>query len=429
MATLRWKGGARKTAQVRSGTITGYDATSTYKITIGVRVISTVGTGGTANTTAVALVALLNASTLQEFAEITWTAPGAGVITGTSDTAGKAFTFTLTVTGGAGTISAAANSTVNTGPNDLSSAENYDTGALPVNGDTLEFVDTDWDVLWNLDALTGVTLAALRIRRSFTGTNTNRHGWIGLPEINIDDTSLPYPEYRPRKMAVNATIVDIGHGPGNGSGRCYLDLQAAQSAVTVAFAAAPPSDTINQEAVQLLGTHAANTLDVKAGTVGVATQSGEVSTFLTIQTFGDASLRMGSGVTWTTLTHNSTGQCRVNSAGATLTLGLDAGDNGTVLCEGSGGITATCKINSGLLDYRSSGTIADLVVCSLGTADFALNEDGCTVSAIEVQIGGGFNDPNKKTTRTAGIDYRECGRHQCRINTGAHYRETQGAFA
>ena len=62
MATQIWFGVATAAAQISTVTIGTYDATTTYKVTIGGQTISTVGTGGTNATTATALKNLLIAS-------------------------------------------------------------------------------------------------------------------------------------------------------------------------------------------------------------------------------------------------------------------------------------------------------------------------------------------------------------------------------
>ena len=70
MATMRWKGAAQAVAQVTTVAITAYDATTTYKLTINGKTVST-SAAGSANATAAALVTAWNASTDPELAEVT----------------------------------------------------------------------------------------------------------------------------------------------------------------------------------------------------------------------------------------------------------------------------------------------------------------------------------------------------------------------
>ncbi len=164
---------AAAVAQVRQAEITAYDAATTYSVTINGKTISTLGTGGTVSTTATALVALLNAATAPpEFLEVSWST-NAGIVIGTMDTDGKPFDCTSDASGGTGTMDAFADTTANSGPNVLIAANvkdvSDDSRALPGAADTLTLESLAVDLLYALDALSGVTLAALNIEASFTG--------------------------------------------------------------------------------------------------------------------------------------------------------------------------------------------------------------------------------------------------------------------
>src|SRR5437870_1231320 len=105
MATNRFTGGASAIAQVSTVTITADDVTTTYKLTINGKVISTLGTGVSTTATAAALAAAWAASTAGEALEVVATSSVAVVtLTGKSD--GTPFTVTSSVSGGAGTIGA-----------------------------------------------------------------------------------------------------------------------------------------------------------------------------------------------------------------------------------------------------------------------------------------------------------------------------------
>ncbi|HXE43069.1 MAG TPA: hypothetical protein VN516_08595, partial [Candidatus Baltobacteraceae bacterium] len=140
MATQNWLGIATAVSQVTTVTIGTYDATTTYKVTIGGQTISTLGTGGTNATTATALKNLLAASTHPYFAAVTWTVNSA-VITGTATTAGVPFVLTTAVSSGTGTISNST-TTASSGPNDWSTALNWDSGTVPAAGDNVYIKNT-----------------------------------------------------------------------------------------------------------------------------------------------------------------------------------------------------------------------------------------------------------------------------------------------
>jgi len=212
MATCRWRGDAAAVAQVDTYVVTTYDVTTTWKITINGKVISQVGTGGTATTTATALLALLQASTVPpEFAEITWTSNGA-TITATSAVAGRPFTISATVSGGTGSW-VHTSVTTSSGPNDVNVAANWTTAATPANGDDL-VVDAGSDLLYNLGALSAIALTSLTVAQKFTGK-------IGLPPINSTNSApgQSYFEYRATYFAIQTSTLTIGKGDGGGMPR------------------------------------------------------------------------------------------------------------------------------------------------------------------------------------------------------------------
>ncbi len=131
MAVNVWNGHAQPVAQVVTITISGYHASTTYSITINSKTVSVAGTTDTAGT-ASALQVALAASTIPEFAEVTWTYPGSGaVVTGTAATPGVPFTATSSVSGGSGTIGAVTTTTANSGPNVYSATANWSLGYVP----------------------------------------------------------------------------------------------------------------------------------------------------------------------------------------------------------------------------------------------------------------------------------------------------------
>lgn len=125
----RVKGDAKKVAQVQTITIGTFDAATTYTVTSGTgKTYSVLGTTDAA-TTASNLKTALAAATDGDLTEITFTV-ATNVVTCTAKTAGIPFTLTVSVSGGAGTISTAV-TTANSGPSDLSLANNYDPSGLP----------------------------------------------------------------------------------------------------------------------------------------------------------------------------------------------------------------------------------------------------------------------------------------------------------
>src|SRR5262245_47220947 len=114
MATRRWRGDAPKTAQVNTVTVGGTAANGqVYSVTINAKLVAYTANGSdTNNTIAAALKALLAASVIPEFAEVTWTV-ATNVITGTAKTAGRPFVNTSAATGTGTLVTATA--TANSG--------------------------------------------------------------------------------------------------------------------------------------------------------------------------------------------------------------------------------------------------------------------------------------------------------------------------
>lgn len=304
MADNYFIGAAPAVAQVVTIAITGYDAATTYRITVGGKIISVVGSGGSTSTVATALAAAWNASTHPYCTGITASANTA-TVTLTADTAGVPFVVTSSVSGGGGTIGAATTATASAGPNDWSTAANWSTGSVPVNGDSVWIRNTSVPILWGL-AQSGVTPALLAIEHSFTGT-------LGLPyqkfttALGTYDTSVP--EYRATYLAIGAAEVVIGENLGSaqqstGSGLVKVDLGSTNAAVKV-YRTGSSNDSL-AAAVRLKLNHASATLKVYGGQVGVCWESpadtGELSA---IEVYGGsdgaAEVYVGDGVTLATL--------------------------------------------------------------------------------------------------------------------------------
>ena len=390
MGSLRFVGRQLSTKQVTTITLTAYDVATTYKVTIGQKVVSTLGTGGTTAATATALYNLLTASTEPEFQEITWTNPSGSVIVGTAVTAGTPFTATATVSGGTGTLSQTA-TTANQSPNDFNDAVNYDTGSLPVNGDDLFIDESAVDILWNLGSLSGVTLTSLNIAMSFTGT-------IGLPEAN----AAGYREYRPQYMAIGATTINIGIGTGSGFSRCRLNQGSVQTTLNIFNTGA--ADDSPRECVEWKGTHASNVVNIYGGSLGVAIYGGEAATIATLRLaegLGNTIVRCGATVTLAAITQEA-GELKINTAvsGTINQLG------GSLFVVGAGTI-ATANI-AGTVSHNGTGTITTVALRPGGSLDLGLDARAITVTNCTMYAGSALADPAARGTYTNGIILSNC---------------------
>lgn len=300
MATLYWIGQAAAVAQVATVQVTGYDASTTYALTINGVSVSTVGVTD-ADGTADALADAWNDSTDAYFTGIT-ASVSTDTVTLTADVAGVPFTVTSSDTGGSGTIAAVSVGTAATGPNHWSNAANWSTGAAPVNGDDV-IIASGPNIAYGL-AQSGVGLDSLTVLKSYTGR-------IGLNPVAFATssdgatTTSGKAEYRDIYLAIHADTVDLGvatFGTPAGSGRININTGSTAAVVTVHDTA---SAVVNgQAAVNVLCASSSSDVIVRrassSGGVGVAALvPGETATIRALDVSADGTPRVacGSGTT------------------------------------------------------------------------------------------------------------------------------------
>jgi len=300
----------------------------------------------------------------------------------------------------------AATVTASAGPNDVSVASNWSTASLPASGDTL-ILDgsiSSSSLLYGLSSLSSITLANLNIYGTFTGT-------VGLPDRN----TLGYYEYRQKFLQIGASSVSIGANGGNGSGRIRLNLGTVQTAISC-YSTANSLDT-GLPALQILATNSANTLYAYQGTIGLAFQAGQTSTFATVNInyasnpATDVNLFGGAGLTLTTL-NMFAGNATLQAGATTITA-----NNGICFVLGSGSVT-TATLDGGTLEWYSSGTITNLNIGPSGTADFSLDSRPKTVTNCTLFKGCTLTDPNKVVTFTNGISLNQCRFGEVTVDLG-----------
>lgn len=421
MAAPRWNPTAGNVADIWTCSITAYDAATTYALTVNNKSVSKIA-AGSANATAAALVAAWNAASYGEMREATATNPGApsANITLTMDTPGVPLIFTLTATGGTGTVSALTNTQVATGLNWWNNAANWTTGSIPTNGDTA-WVDgtSSIPILYGL-AQSGVTLAALNVAAAFTTTGGQSFGQIGLPDTNSNGT--PYQEYRPLYLSIGATVQSIGYGPGQGSSLIRINNGSVQTALTIWNSQTQQTNNTNLEAVQWKGTHASNVVKIVKGSLGIAAYGGDLATILTL-TVGyvtsptsDSAVRGGAGLTLGTM-NMSGGTVQLN-AGLT-TVAKDGG----ALTINSGSVTTWTDQDSGAAGtgsstYNGAGTIGTLTLSGATTFSLAEDPNTVTISAMNMYAGSALADPNGVGVYSTGIALKQCRVGDVTIDVG-----------
>ncbi len=308
MGSKYWVGGAVAVAQVSTVQVTAYDATTTYKITVGgtngaPSVILSAIAAGSVNATATALAAAWNASTHPYCTGVTALAT-TDTVSFTADTAGVPFVISKSVSGGTGTLGSVTAVTASSGPNDWSTAANWSDGAIPANSDYVYCRNSSIPVLWGL-AQSGVTPSLLAIERSFIAQlGLNRRQFA----TSATGSNANYPEYRDTYLAIGAAVVRIGEGYGsnaNGSSLVKIDLGSTNAAISVIS-----TGTADDQgpAFYLRANHASATCKIYSGKVAIDWEvPGETGQLAEIDVYnGGASatgaIFVGDGVTLAT--HN-----------------------------------------------------------------------------------------------------------------------------
>jgi hypothetical protein len=255
-----------------------------------------------------------------------------------------------------------------------------------VSGDTVWIENSSQSITSGL-AQSAVHLAALNIGQSYTGSLGSATAFL---QIGV----------------TGAGTVNIGYatpaGSSAGSGRIKLNLGTTTAAITVSNSASSATDT-GYTPIQLKNVQASSTLNVLKGIVGVAVGRGEVSTLGTVYSqyttsqSSDATVVLGSGVTWTTL-NQSGGTVTINSAGTTInqyggTLYVQGGGAYTTITQTGGtqwlydtGAITTLTVDGGTCYGNKTGTITTLA-CKSGTVDLTKGITARTVTTPQIWKG------------------------------------------
>lgn len=385
MATVRWTGKSVAVAQVEDGSITAYDAATTYKITINGVEVSVIA-AGSANQTAADLVTAATASTHPYFTNVTWTNPSAANITATAGTAGVPFDATLSATGGTGTVSNFSTTTASSGPNHWDDANNWDGGTLPGAADDVVIENSDSNIIFGLDTITAA-LNSVIIRKSFTGR-------IGLDSFRFSLggtlTDGDAVEYREDYLKIDVATIEIGQqvGPGTpaGSGRIKIDNIKAGSSIMTVFDTASGAVESFQPAIRYKAANAGADVTVLSAPAGVGIGKefvGETSTVgdVTLRTEDSADkVYIGSGVTWTNYTQFG-GTAVIDSAGTPTLVKVTGGD-----LEVNGDFTITTLTNDGgvIVDNHIKTAGNSVTTCNntSGTLDLNQSNDARTIATL-----------------------------------------------
>jgi len=174
--------------------MSGTPADTTYTITVtneadGTYTVSVAGVTSV-NATATALAAAWNAATTAFCTGIT-ASVAAATVTLTADTAGVPFYVASSVTGGTGTIGAATTTTVNAGPKDYNSAENWSTSAVPTTSESVVIPAGSGAILYGLDQ-SAISINGFRVENGYDKDQRIGGTDGGYLKITLDTSSEFY---------------------------------------------------------------------------------------------------------------------------------------------------------------------------------------------------------------------------------------------
>jgi hypothetical protein len=286
---------------------------------------------------------------------------------------------------------------VSSGPNNWSTPQNWDVGAVPAGADDVVVQKGSYDILYGLSP--GITLNSLTIDQDFT-PGTFGQAAIGLPEQN----TAGYEEDRPTYLTVGVTTkINLGAGTGGGAGRWKIDGANSTCIVNVMNSGNPIDTGI--ESILLRNFAAGATLNVTKGYVGVAIFAGEACNFSTKITIsylnnvgGDAYVRLGAGAVLGAIQKDG-GRLYISATGALTTYTDTAGETWHMA-----GTVGTLTVG-GTYHENAPGTPIT-TACSVqakGFLDFSQDSAAKTVTPqIQVYAGAKVRDPLGIVTRTGG---------------------------
>lgn len=424
MATLRWLGKAVDVKQVATLVIGGtWVGADTITLTIdGLDFVIAIGTLVTTAQVATTVQQAFQGSTLTDttatvtinsagggaisipqFSEITATV-SSSTVTFTANTAGKPFTMSGAKSSTSGTITYNNAVVAATGKHFYDNVDNWSGGAVPADSDTIVFDGGNVDCKYGFGSANNYSV--LTKTKGYTGN-------IGLDEINVDNPSKAYPEYRTKSLdrGSNAGIpvaYNLESGSGQGSGRVRINAGAVPA--TVILYGRGPRAVQGIPSVLFIGSNASNIVRNFAGDFASAFYGGEAATVVELQSGSVSSQAvdtvLGAGTTATNLDATvESGNCLIQSAFGSGSL-IQSG--GEVIVQGAGAM-GDLDIRGGRFRALGTGTAATLEISGTGHFDKTEALQGQTITA-EVQLykGAKISDPAGKLTFTGGIKLNGC---------------------
>lgn len=279
---------------------------------------------------------------------------------------------------------------------DVAVTTNWSALALPGAGDDV-YVEanpsgTDYSMAASLTTFATTNFKSFNVSQTYTGQIGTASAYLQI--ACTGPTNFGY---------------QVGGGTsGTGSTRAKIDNGTAVTTFNIYNTASTSADA-GKGALQLLGSNAANILNISQGLVSVAITPGETSTLATITSAG--SLFLGGGVTLTTVNVNG-GLAQIQSATTTLNI-----YNGTASVYGTIASTTVNIAASGALAWYSSGTVTNMN--NSGLVDYSGDARAKTITTPKAYKGSIWNldNGNKGSiTLTNPIASQNCRPGDYRVN-------------
>lgn len=398
------------------------------------------GTGSTTNTSNV------GANEFGEFAEVDAEIYSASdtVVRLNSFRAGEPFTLTVAETSTSGTLTLATPQAA-TGPEFWNNGDNWVGGTAPANGDAF--------VLANSPVVSGRALGFkhglptdLELRTTVSKIYKSFAGWLGLPPINRDNQSKPYPEYRTTYpkfecgagAGAETPLIEVGVGDGPGSPMLNIeyDAQHADSVFTVRVTdTGTPQPDLTPYALNLAtdATSVTNDLYVNKGHVAVGVlEHGKTAKLTNVRTAyqlnqaADVRVLLDQILTASALAvKQNGGEMTFRGTGTMQTWDVNAG---TLYWDALAGAT-TINVHNGTVYPVRSGTVTTYAIGNKGVVNCSRLTDAFTVTNLDMYAGAQFIDDNDLVTVTNGVDLIQCGTEDVVMRRGKNRRFTKGAVS
>ncbi len=361
-----------------------------------------------------------------EFDEITWTNPSAGVIAWEGPEDGRPVSqgITLTTTesnGGAadGQTFTKAVTQVGTGRYSWTNVQNWSLGAIPVNSDNVHIGLFDAAPKYDIDGQDAVTLGNLFVYGSqFSGLS------VGLEKYNsVGD----YPEYLPTHLELDANYVWLGVGTGTNIPKFFMNAAAGDPIYRIERS----GRRINGVApTNIFGS--AGTFYIKDGAVDLGTYPGQTFVSTTVHLQGsNADVLLGKYASMnsgTLLVH--AGKCTIESTSTvTLPPTVTVRSGASLTLKGGGGTISVLTVEVGAVVDVQRGDSFTVTLTKLSGTLTLTNTNGPTgrnFSNFDMYRGATLIDPYKLGTYTNGIDLNQCKLSDVTLDVGSDVRLTLG---